>query len=680
MIHHSCTKTAKDRQIWDRQAPTISTYQSQGHLHLLRPPSRRGNVISTVSPSDSCHPLSHRPHATILSAGNTKYFTETKVRSTFILNEDNEDVRACFPTDLKNDQSELLPYASVTETTTSFTTYDYTDTETSLTVRGLSAPNKTETAAAQQSSHYLWFLPQQAPPTYSLVCRRVPQPPTTTTIQQHPGSSLVYTQSHTSAQVYASPFCHQTSTSLTSSSNPSSKSIPEYQRPTEFYDREEVATVQGGCGEEKSELIFLSSRGTNHRAIQSKGRREEPSISRATVEIPASEKRCRHLLSQPHISGQELFSGPPKRTTDHSKQELESNNNLSLQYATRALLDVTVSEHVQVMETQFMNDTKVTGPTVTKISVLPSETQHNQKTGKENVQSESKQGKENPSNELTLIEREHFPSCVSAIDLKRRSSPPIVITKAWTPFQTTVLFVIPHPVSSPVRVAGKSTASTPDCSQSSVNKSRKLYRDVLKRETTAAPSAAVSDKCGGSSPAGRNDRCISEAPGSGRTSAGGGNPCNAACIVSALPASQSPGPSDLDHYMPSKEPFLRKDKTESRYSVKADSPTFHLGQNNTSPSYSCTQEPRGTDDGTSSSNTDTQAMVTVFSLQTQVEVPGATPERTAWVTPSRRNKKSSKSLAANVSAKPSVTTASEVTATVCKAGGGEGCKIFMFHV
>jgi hypothetical protein len=57
-----------------------------------------------------------------------------------------------------------------------------------------------------------------------------------------------------------------------------------------------------------------------------------------------------------------------------------------------------------------------------------------------------------------------------------------------------VLFVIPHPVSSPVRNAGKSTASTPECSQNSVNKSRKLYRDVLKRETTAAPSAAVSDR------------------------------------------------------------------------------------------------------------------------------------------------------------------------------------------
>jgi hypothetical protein len=132
--------------------------------------------------------------------------------------------------------------------------------------------------------------------------------------------------------------------------------------------------------------------------------------------------------------------------------------------------------------------------------------------------------------------------------------------------------------------------------------------------------------------------------------------------------------------MPSKETFLRKDKIESHYSEEPDSPTFHLGQINTNPSYSCTQEPRGTDDGTSSSNRDTQAVFTVFSLQTQVEVPGATPERTAWVTPNRRNKKSPKSLAANVSAKPSVTTASEVTGTVCKAGGEEGCKIFMFHV
>jgi hypothetical protein len=415
------------------------------------------------------------------------------VRSTFILNEDNEDERACFPTDLKDDQNELLPYASVTKTTTSFTSYDFTDTETTLTVRGLSALNKAGTTSAQQSSHHLWFLPQHAPPTNSLLCRRVPQPPTITTIQQHPGSTLVYTQSHTTAQVYASSFCHQTSTSLTNSSNPFSNSIPEYQRPTEFYDREEVATRQGGCGEENSELIFLNSRGTNHRVTQGKARWEEPSISRATDEIPASEKRCRHLLSQPHISRQELFSGAPKRTTDHSKQELESNNNLSLQYEARALLDVTVSEQVQVVETQFMNDTKVTGPTVTKISVLQSETKHNQKTEKENVQSESKQGKENPSNELTLIEREHFPPC-AATDLKRRSSSPIVITNTWTPFQTTALFVIPNPVSSPVRDSGKSSASPPDCSQNSVNKSRKLYRDVLKRETTAAPTAAVSDR------------------------------------------------------------------------------------------------------------------------------------------------------------------------------------------
>jgi hypothetical protein len=226
---------------------------------------------------------------------------------------------------------------------------------------------------------------------------------------------------------------------------------------------------------------------------QRKARREERSINRATVEIPASEKRCRHLLSQPHISGQGLFSGPPKRTTDRSKQELESNNYLSSQYAARAFIDVTVSENVQVMETKFMNDTKATGPTVTKISVSPSETQHNQKTEKENVQSESKQEKENPSNKWALMEREHFPPC-AAIDLKRRSSSPIVITKAWTPFQTTVSFVIPQPVSSPVRVTGKSSSSTPECKQSSVNKSRKLYRDVLKRGTTAAPSAAVSDR------------------------------------------------------------------------------------------------------------------------------------------------------------------------------------------
>jgi hypothetical protein len=188
------------------------------------------------------------------------------------------------------------------------------------------------------------------------------------------------------------------------------------------------------------------------------------------------------------------------------------------------------------------------------------------------------------------------------------------------------------------------------------------------------------DQCCGST-AGRNDRCISEAPENGRTSAGGDNPCRASGGVYALPASQSPGPSDLDHYMPSKEPFFGKDKVESHYSEEADSPTFSLGYNNTIRSYSCAQEPRGTDDGISSSNTDTQAVVTVSSLQNQVDVPGATPEQTAWFTPSRRRiKKSSTSLAAQVSTKPSVTTASKVATTVCRPGGEEGCKIFMFDV
>lgn len=187
-------------------------------------------------------------------------------------------------------------------------------------------------------------------------------------------------------------------------------------------------------------------------------------------------------------------------------------------------------------------------------------------------------------------------------------------------------------------------------------------------------------QCCGST-AGTNDRCISEAPESGRTSAGGGISCRAAGGVYALPASQSPGPSDLDHHTLSKEPFFGKDKVESHYSEEADSPTFSLGGNNTIPSYSCTQEPGGTDDGISSSITDTQAMVTVSSLQNQVEVPVATPAQTAWVTTSRRrNKKSSTNIAAKVSAKPSVTTASKVATTVCRPGGKEGCKIFMFDV
>lgn len=188
-------------------------------------------------------------------------------------------------------------------------------------------------------------------------------------------------------------------------------------------------------------------------------------------------------------------------------------------------------------------------------------------------------------------------------------------------------------------------------------------------------------RCGGSSTEGRNDRCSSEALDSGRTSARDGNLFRAASVVDALPACLSPVPSDLEHYMSSTEPFLGKDKIESHYSKKADSPNFSLGQNNTIPSYSCNQQRRGTDDGFSSSNTDTQAVVTVFSLQTKFEVPGATPEHTAWVTPSRRrNKKYSEILAANVSAKPPVTKASKVAATVCRAGGEEGCKIFTFNV
>ena len=186
-------------------------------------------------------------------------------------------------------------------------------------------------------------------------------------------------------------------------------------------------------------------------------------------------------------------------------------------------------------------------------------------------------------------------------------------------------------------------------------------------------------QCGGSRTEGRNDRSSSKALDSGRTSAGDGNLFRAAGVVDALPACLSPVPSDLEHCMSSTEPFLGKDK--SHYSEKADCPNFSLGQNNTIPSYSCNQERRGTDDGISSSNTDTQAAVSVFSLQTKFEVPGATPEQTAWVTPSRRrNKKSSEILAANVSAKPSVTTSSKVAATVCRAGREEGCKIFTFNV
>jgi hypothetical protein len=243
---------------------------------------------------------------------------------------------------------------------------------------------------------------------------------------------------------------------------------------------------------ESSELGFLNSRSTNHRVTQSKARREESSIGPATVEIPASERRCRHLLSQPNISGQELFSSILKRTTAHAKQELESNNNLSLRNTARALTASTVREDVQVVETQFTKDTKVSEPKVTKISVLQTETQHNQKIENKNVQSESKQERENPSKELTLIEREHFVPC-AAIDLKRRSSFPIVITKDWTPCQDSVSSVIPHQGSSTVGGTCKSSASTPDCCKSCV-KNRKSYSDVLKRETTTAPIAAVSSR------------------------------------------------------------------------------------------------------------------------------------------------------------------------------------------
>jgi hypothetical protein len=245
---------------------------------------------------------------------------------------------------------------------------------------------------------------------------------------------------------------------------------------------------------EPSGLIFLNSESTKHHVTQRKARREESSIGPTTVEIPSLERRRSHLLSQPHISGQELFSGTPKRTTAHAKQELKSNNNLSLQNTARGLTDLSVRENVQVRETQFTKDTKVSGPKVTKISVLQTETQHNQETENKNVQSESKQGRENPSKELTLIEREDFLPC-AAIDLKRRSSSPVVITKDWTTFQNTVSSVIPQQVSSTVRATGKSTISTPDCSKCCVNNSKKLYSDVLKRETTAAPSAAVSSRC-----------------------------------------------------------------------------------------------------------------------------------------------------------------------------------------
>jgi hypothetical protein len=226
----------------------------------------------------------------------------------------------------------------------------------------------------------------------------------------------------------------------------------------------------------------------SHRMTQNNARREEPSIIRATAVIPAAEEQCWHL-PHPNISGQEFFSDPPKRTTSHAKQEFEINNNLSLQHAARSIPDVTLSEHVQVTQRQFVNDTKITEPRVIKSSVLPSETQHKHKTKDENVQSGSKQDKENPSNEVTT-DREHF-SPLAATDIKRRRSP-MVITNAWPPLQTTVPTVNPQPDSSTVRVTGKSAASTHDCGQRTVNKNRKLYSDVLERKSTADPSAAVS--------------------------------------------------------------------------------------------------------------------------------------------------------------------------------------------
>jgi hypothetical protein len=118
-----------------------------------------------------------------------------------------------------------------------------------------------------------------------------------------------------------------------------------------------------------------------------------------------------------------------------------------------------------------------------------------QKSEYKNVQLESKQERENPSNKLTLIDRGHL-SPLAATDLKSRPSP-IVITRVCTPFQTAVASVIPRPDSSTARVTGKSAASTPDCSQSSFNKNSKLYRDVLKRKSTADPTAAVLGSCSG---------------------------------------------------------------------------------------------------------------------------------------------------------------------------------------
>lgn len=154
----------------------------------------------------------------------------------------------------------------------------------------------------------------------------------------------------------------------------------------------------------------------------------------------------------------------------------------------------------------------------------------------------------------------------------------------------------------------------------------------------------------------------------------------AAGVANALPTSQLRALSDLQHYMPSKEPFWEKDRRQSYCSEEAESPNFPFGQNNTSSSYFCTQKPGGTYEE-SSSNTNRKVVATGSPGQTQIEDPGATTEPTEWITPSRRRtKKSSNILTANRTAKPSAATAPKEANTVWRADGEKEGKMSMCDV
>lgn len=481
MQYHSRINVLKDRGILDRTTPTKLPNQPQQSQFLLRVSSHCGNDVSTVIQSDACHHLVQQRPSPLLSASSTKYFPNPNVRTASILDDGHEDLPT-FPTAFDtNFQSELFPYSSVTETTTSFVNYSYSKTKTTHATRTLSA----KTTAVQQSNYPLWVLPQQAP-TPSLLRKPVPQL-SITAIQQYPHSTSVYTQSQVSAPLSASPLRRETPTGLTSRSNAIRKSTSESHHHSELYTRHQGATSndtqtrnrkdQDGCGMEYSKLIFLNSRGMGHRMAQNDAGRQEPSISSTTVEIPASEEKFCHLISQPHVSGQELFYGHSKCAIAQAKGEFHGSNNLSLQHTTRNSLGLKVGEHIQVTGRQYLNDTKVTELMVIKTSVLPSETQQKQEVEDENSQWESTQERKDPSNELTVTDKKYFPA-FAAVDLKCSPSP-TVTTRAWTPFQITGLSAVTHLDSPTVHVAGKSATSAPDsnsCSESRYYELKRQHR------------------------------------------------------------------------------------------------------------------------------------------------------------------------------------------------------------